>query len=323
MEMPKISIVVPVYKAESFLHVCVNSILVQTYTDFELILVDDGSPDDSGVLCDEFASSDDRIRVLHKKNGGVSSARNLGMSVASGEWLCFIDSDDFVDQTYLEDFLKLPKSDLLIQGYVTEKNNTRIGLHQLQSQYESLTDIILDAEHKQVLNSPCVKLFSRKVVEDFCIRFDVNTSYGEDHLFTLAYLIHTTSIAVSTKMGYHQRILSSESLSQRIVPPKFLLYYVVKLKETTSCLFDFTKEKKLLAVYNNIVYNHLRLYIKNFFLLQTGYKQYLLEKSQFCRIVIDFYYGVPFLGKLFYFLYTSTPAKFSFFVFSHLVKNKR
>ena len=84
MEMPKISIVVPVYKAESFLHVCVNSILAQTYTDFELILVDDGSPDDSGVLCDEFASSDDRIRVLHKKNGGVSSARNLGMSVASG-----------------------------------------------------------------------------------------------------------------------------------------------------------------------------------------------------------------------------------------------
>ena len=159
--MPKISIVVPVYKAESFLHVCVNSILAQTYTDFELILVDDGSPDDSGVLCDEFASSDDRIRVLHKKNGGVSSARNLGMSVASGEWLCFIDSDDFVDQTYLEDFLKLPKSDLLIQGYVTEKNNTRIALHQLQSQYKSLTDIILDAEHKQVLNSPCVKLFSK------------------------------------------------------------------------------------------------------------------------------------------------------------------
>lgn len=321
--MPKISIVVPVYKAESFLHVCVNSILAQTYTNFELILVDDGSPDDSGALCDEFASSDDRIRVLHKKNGGVSSARNLGMSVASGEWLCFIDSDDFVDQTYLEDFLKLPKSDLLIQGYVTEKNNTRIALHQLQSQYESLTDIILDAEHKQVLNSPCVKLFSRKVVEDFYIRFDVNTSYGEDHLFTLAYLKHTTSVAVSTKMGYHQRILSSESLSQRIVPPKFLLYYVVKLKETTSCLFDFTKEKKLLAVYNNIVYNHLRLYIKNFFLLQTGYKQYLLEKNQFCKIIIDFYFGVPLLGKLFYILYTSTPAKFSFFVFSHLVKNRK
>ena len=278
---PKVSVVVPVYKVEKYIKKCVNSIINQTYKNLEIILVDDGSTDNSTKSCDDWAQKDKRVKVIHKKNGGVSSARNLGMSVASGEWLCFIDSDDFVDQTYLEDFLKLPKSDLLIQGYVTEKNNTRIALHQLQSQYKSLTDIILDAEHKQVLNSPCVKLFSRKVVEDFCIRFDVNTSYGEDHLFTLAYLKHTTSVAVSTKMGYHQRILSSESLSQRIVPPKFLLYYVVKLKETTSCLFDFTKEKKLLAVYNNIVYNHLRLYIKNFFLLQTGYKQYLLEKSQF------------------------------------------
>ena len=91
---PLVSVVVPVYKVEKYLRECVESVLAQTFTDFELILVDDGSPDNSGAICDEFAARDSRVRVFHKENGGVSSARNLGVAHARGEWISFVDSDD-------------------------------------------------------------------------------------------------------------------------------------------------------------------------------------------------------------------------------------
>ena len=100
--MPKISIIVPVYRAEAVLPTCVESVFAQTFQDWELLLVDDGSPDKSGRLCDEYAARDPRVRVFHKGNGGVSSARNLGMREARGEYLFFIDADDWIDAKAFE-----------------------------------------------------------------------------------------------------------------------------------------------------------------------------------------------------------------------------
>ena len=97
-----ISIIVPLYNAEQDLPRCIDSILAQSYTDFELLLIDDGSPDNCGAICDEYATRDSRVRVFHKKNGGVSSARNLGLENACGEYIAFIDSDDYVLNDYLE-----------------------------------------------------------------------------------------------------------------------------------------------------------------------------------------------------------------------------
>lgn len=96
MQSPEISIIVPVYKVEKYLSKCVDSILAQTFTDFELILVDDGSPDSCGKICDEYALKDSRIKVIHKENGGLSDARNAGIAVAKGEYLGFVDSDDYI-----------------------------------------------------------------------------------------------------------------------------------------------------------------------------------------------------------------------------------
>lgn len=90
---PKLSVIVPVYKAEKYLHRCVESILTQTFTDFEILLIDDGSPDRSGEICDEYAKKDSRIKVFHKLNGGASDARNVGLDNAQGEYVCFVDSD--------------------------------------------------------------------------------------------------------------------------------------------------------------------------------------------------------------------------------------
>ena len=97
--MPEISVIVPVYKAEQYLERCVKSILEQTYQNFELILVDDGSPDGSPNLCDKWAEEDNRVHVIHKKNGGASSARNAGLKIAKGTWIAFVDSDDWLDKT--------------------------------------------------------------------------------------------------------------------------------------------------------------------------------------------------------------------------------
>ena len=118
---PKISVIVPVYKAEAYLRCCVDSLLAQTFRDFEILLIDDGSPDKSGEICDEYARQDGRIKALHKKNGGVSSARNVGIEHAQGEWITFVDADDYVKSAYLTDFgladLKAnDKSVLIYQG---------------------------------------------------------------------------------------------------------------------------------------------------------------------------------------------------------------
>ena len=118
MKTPKISIIVPVYNAEKYLHRCIESILAQTFKDFELLLIDDGSKDSSGYICDEYAEKDERVRVLHKVNGGVSSARNLGLNNARGEWGTFADSDDEVCEDWLSTFVdNLDGYDAVVTGF--------------------------------------------------------------------------------------------------------------------------------------------------------------------------------------------------------------
>lgn len=116
--MPTISVIVPVYKVEPYLRCCVDSILTQTFTDFELILVDDGSPDNCGAICDEYAEKDSRVHVIHKENGGLSSARNAGLEIANGDYVYFCDGDDYITETLLEDAIEfLPLYDMVVFNY--------------------------------------------------------------------------------------------------------------------------------------------------------------------------------------------------------------
>ena len=125
--MPKISVIVPVYNTEKYLHRCIDSILDQTFTDFELLLIDDGSTDSSGTICDEYAAKDSRVRVFHKENGGVSSARNMGLDNAYGEWITFVDSDDYlIDQSGLTLLARTNiEADLIIFSYLWNNNLVR------------------------------------------------------------------------------------------------------------------------------------------------------------------------------------------------------
>lgn len=122
--MPLISIIVPVYNSESTLNRCVDSILNQTFHDWELLLIDDGSTDQSGEICDQYDAKDQRINVFHKENGGVSTARNVGLDNAKGSWVTFIDSDDFISINFLSTFVRFQSSDLYICGIQFINNST-------------------------------------------------------------------------------------------------------------------------------------------------------------------------------------------------------
>ena len=127
-----ISVIVPVYKAETFLNRCVDSILSQTLPDFELILVDDGSPDNSGAICDDYAKADSRVQVIHQENGGAASARNAGLDRAKGEWIAFVDSDDWIDQDYFR---------LLYESAVEHHADVVACRYQLFSETNQINDI--------------------------------------------------------------------------------------------------------------------------------------------------------------------------------------
>ncbi|MBO8455506.1 MAG: glycosyltransferase family 2 protein [Bacteroidetes bacterium] len=199
--LPEITIIVPVFNAEKTLCRCVESVLGRQSMDWELILVDDGSTDASPGICDEFASRDRRIRVFHKPNGGVSSARNVGLDNASGRMIVFADSDDVIHPEVLHP--DCCKADLVICSFSEAKPGgtpwfTRFDDSLLCGQ--EMTDFIRERHYTTVLKVVWGKVFRRKLVGD--LRFDERIPLGEDFLFLLTYLERIRSLALSSGLLY-------------------------------------------------------------------------------------------------------------------------
>lgn len=200
----KISIIVPVYKVEHSIHRCIDSILAQSFKDFELILVDDGSPDNSGAICNDYATKDKRVRVIHKKNGGVSSARNAGLDIATGEYITFVDSDDYIAIDYLQQ-MQSDGSDLIISGVDTlNHEGNLLYTHKFHSEYfTSKENIILPLLYKQLmLYSPYSKLFRRNLIQELNLRFPIGVTWGEDGMFVSDYLQAVSTLRVLDYVGY-------------------------------------------------------------------------------------------------------------------------
>ena len=193
---PVVSIIVPVYNAEKFLHRCIDSILAQTFSDWELLLVDDGSKDASGSICDEYATKDNRIKVFHKENGGVSSARNLGLDHSRGSWISFVDSDDLLPVQALQFQLPNEDVDLVVSGYALENDSDTpilpnfVGINM----HENLRDFILANYLNSFLAAPWAKLYKRSIILTNNIRFDENLKLCEDAIFVSNYLLYIKSI---------------------------------------------------------------------------------------------------------------------------------
>ena len=206
--MPQISVIVPIYKAEAYLRRCVDSILAQTFTDFELILVDDGSPDGCPGICDDYREKDARVRVIHKKNGGVSAARNDGIEAAEGEWITFVDADDEIFPNYLETLTKCSSSDMPICSFIRAKGE--------EYYYHIIDECVVDFTNcsdynKSVLFKMCKylllygpynRLFRKSIIDKFDLKFDLNMSYGEDLCFVFTYLNYCENISYTPKALY-------------------------------------------------------------------------------------------------------------------------
>lgn len=216
-----ISVIVPIYNVEEYIRDCLDSILNQTYDEFEVILVDDGSTDSSYEIAAEYALRDNRIKVIRQNNGGVSSARNKGLNEVSGEYLTFVDADDYIAVNYLESLvrpLQYFECDIVFSGMIDfDKSGIKnsITLNQRSWRFESSEDCV--SFFKQELNtSPVAKLYKLSLIREYGLCFDTGLSLGEDFKFNLEYFKYIKSAYSISYSGYYYRRDVYNSLTHRI-----------------------------------------------------------------------------------------------------------
>ena len=251
--MPLITIIVPVYNTEAYLPRCLDSILSQSFADFELLLVDDGSTDGSGLICDSYADRDGSIRVFHKENGGVSSARNLGIDKAQGEWLYFVDSDDELLPGGLSTLVDNISDDVDVTmggfesidelGNVTREATKSVNLR--LSRKESVITLYRGQGccGYFFLGYTWQRLFRKSLVDLFSLRFDTSIAVKEDTLFVMQYVRRSngiTQFATQPIYRYCQRPNSAMEQTKQGFDPKYVssFYALVKMKHEVDSMFN-------------------------------------------------------------------------------------
>lgn len=198
---PVLSVIVPVYNTKEHLPHCIDSVLSQSFSDFELLLVDDGSTDGSGAICDAYPVKDDRVHVFHKENGGVSSARNVGLENANGQWLTFLDSDDWIE----ENFFQVPFDsdvDLLYQNRVFSDGRLDGFLSEQKAVDNDFLDFLVKSADSNIFKMSVCFFYRNNIVKDHGIRFEEGVRLGEDRLFIMDYYRFCRSIQVLTNSRY-------------------------------------------------------------------------------------------------------------------------
>lgn len=215
----KISIITAVYKAESFLRRCVDSIIAQTYLDWELILVDDGSPDKSGNICDEYAAKDSRIKVIHKVNGGVSSARQMGLEFCTGDYIVHADSDDWLSPIMLEllsSHAKETDADVILFDFYRVTNGKELLIKQQPAALENI-QVLKDIIGGRLYASCWSKLVKRSTVLKYGASFPQGINLGEDKCFLASLMKNSVSVSyLGEALYYYDATINEESLVRRI-----------------------------------------------------------------------------------------------------------
>lgn len=242
---PAISVIVPVYNAENYIHRCVDSFLSQRFNDFELILVDDGSPDKSGNICDEYAKIDDRVKVIHKNNGGVSSARQCGLDNALGEYIIHADPDDWVETEMLEKLYEEAKkenADMVICDYIEERNGKQKYIKQEPSALDHET--VLKELFQQLHGSCCNKLVRRSCFNLYNIKFP-NLIYCEDLFVNIMLLKNPLIVRYLDMAFYHyDRSINTNSITMNICNRRNIYYKVKAFYHELINNIDSQKYKK-------------------------------------------------------------------------------
>lgn len=255
--MPEISIIVPVYKVEKYLNRCIDSILNQTFSDFDLILVDDGSPDNCGKTCDEYAEKDKRIKVIHKENGGLASARNAGLDVTDNDYIVFIDSDDQIEPNHIETLYNCVKStedNYIFCGMksVSETDRT-YTLNTPDNRFVSEKQIdFLNLHKKSSIGFAWNVLFYNSVLKKYNIRFNENVII-EDLPFTLEYMKHMSMLSYTGTCTYNY-MQHDSTLSNKYYRHNFRRY-----QEKYSAIMNFCN-----YIHENIPSDLASIYLYHF-----------------------------------------------------------
>lgn len=214
-----VSVIIPVYNCEKYIEECITSVLSQTYTDFEMLIVDDGSTDETSVIIQRLQLKDDRIRVIHLENQGVSHARNTGLAFANGEFVVFLDADDYLDTFILEKAVASIKADKLIAwGYtIIGKAPVNDTASYEISKYEAIASTLCTRKKVDYclgdnFRASWGKLFDKKIIQENNVVFPENLPVGEDALFLLQYLTCCDGIRYIDNKGYNYRILENSAV---------------------------------------------------------------------------------------------------------------
>lgn len=247
-----ISIIIPVYNVEQYIAKCIESILNQTNSDWELILINDGSTDRSGEICDKYAINNKKIKVIHQTNRGVSKSRNTAINIANGEYLCFVDSDDWVDPNFLEDFkTNVYKADFYFSGALYDINNKVYSYKNYKESYCKNIQQIKDVFFNQKLFSngyPWGKLFKTQIIKNNNLQFNEQLSIHEDHIFVFQYFSYINSLYITNSSGYHYLVFdnSGRKLSGRLIKYDALILSSKNFALSVNMLkqkWDLTKEQ--------------------------------------------------------------------------------
>lgn len=226
---PQISIIVPVYNTAEYLERCIGSIIKQDFTEWELLLIDDGSTDNSLFICKKIEAKDCRIKVFSQNNSGVSAARNKGLNEALGQYICFIDSDDYIEPNYLSSLYKYREYDLVICGYYVDLYSDNLTLKKQEKHIPTHLDLKLiknkinlkDLFLSGMMNSNWNKLYKARIINNNHLKFKPYP-INEDNIFTLEYIMHISSIYTTQDLLYHwiridNRLTGVDSIPSNIV----------------------------------------------------------------------------------------------------------
>ncbi len=238
--MKELSIIIPVYKMEKYIHKCLESVLCEAPINSEIILVDDGSPDNCPKICDEYANKDERVKVIHKENGGVSEARNCAIEIAQGEKIFFLDSDDYLPKNYFQDLMKY-SADLVIGGYrAFYEDGQRENFSKIETvKYNEMRDYLLDF-HKYFateFNFPWGKIYKTSIIKENNIRFNPSIIVSEDVIFNIEYYRHCKEVQLVKEAQVQYRQLKN-SASRRFFDNLFQ-WYLTSYKDIKDILTEF------------------------------------------------------------------------------------
>ncbi len=286
----KLSIIVPIYNVEQYLHKCIDSILAQTFTDFELILVDDGSTDRCPQICDEYAKKDSRIKVIHKENGGLSDARNAGIDIAQGDYLGFVDSDDYIHEQMYEKLYELATKhsaeiaccsiqDIYRDGKFGAKNPRAGEIIEISPSY--IIENFNTASQLTLLSS-CNKIFDKRLFQD--IRYPKGKIYEDAYIF-LDLIDQTTKIVRTYEQYYYYRCQRPGSTVNSAYR-----YGIVDRIDLANHFMDFFSSRSIKDQVEHSVVRYVDAYLINHIAIHADKKEY---KKQFRPYVRQAYKRIP------------------------------